>query len=106
MKTSYLKFAKKIKETIKKINASAEIILFGSHARGDAKKDSDWDVLILLNKPKVTIQDEQLFRHTLYDLELEMDQTISTLVYSRKEWNSKLAVTPLFKKIKLEGICL
>ena len=31
----------------------AHAILFGSRARGDARHDSDWDVLILLDKPKI-----------------------------------------------------
>ena len=33
--------------------SGAKVILFGSQARGDAKEDSDWDILILLNKDKV-----------------------------------------------------
>jgi len=28
-----------------------EIILFGSRARGTARKDSDWDILILTDRP-------------------------------------------------------
>ena len=35
----------------------AEVILFGSQARGDARDGSDWDVLILLDKDRVTSQD-------------------------------------------------
>ena len=38
-----------IKETIAKTMLSgAKVILFGPQARGDAREDSDWDILILL----------------------------------------------------------
>lgn len=30
----------------------AKVILFGSRVRKDAKADSDWDILVLLNKDK------------------------------------------------------
>lgn len=35
----------------------AKVILFGSRARRDAKADSDWDILVLLNKDKIDEQD-------------------------------------------------
>lgn len=30
------------------------LYLYGSRARGDARKDSDWDLRLLLDKPRVT----------------------------------------------------
>jgi len=33
------------------------VILFGSQVRGDAREDSDWDILILLNKEKLDNSD-------------------------------------------------
>lgn len=106
MNSNYLIITKKIKDIIKQADPSAQVILYGSRARGDAKNDSDWDVLILLNKPKVSLKDEQIFRHKLYDIALETGQCISTFVYSKKEWNSKFSVTPLYENIKKEGIYL
>ncbi len=96
----------KIRETVKATDHSAQIILFGSHARGDAKKDSDWDILILLNKPSVSLKDEQKFRHKLYDIELETGEVISTFVYSLEEWNGKMSVTPLYQSVKNDGVYL
>jgi predicted nucleotidyltransferase len=88
------------------MDASAVAILYGSRARGNATKGSDWDILILLNKPNVSVKNEQLFRHKLYGVELAIGQPISTLVYSSYDWNTKLSVTPLYQNIQKEGIRL
>jgi predicted nucleotidyltransferase len=95
-----------IKEVIRKTDASARAILYGSRANGNARKDSDWDVLILLDKPKVSLKDEQVFRHNLYDLELKIGQPISTFVYSLHDWNTRMSGTPLFKSIQQQGTAL
>lgn len=95
----------RIKKNIKEIDSQAEIILFGSRARGDARKDSDWDLLILTDYP-VSFQDEQRFRHHLFDLELELGEAFSTFVYSKSEWEMKHAVTPLYQNVVKEGVRL
>jgi len=57
-------------------------------------------------QPIVTFKDEQKIRHRLYDIELEVEEPISTFVYSLKDWNFRMSETPLFKNIKKEGIYL
>jgi predicted nucleotidyltransferase len=44
----------RIGKSIRSKDPNAEIFLFGSRARGDNRKDSDWDVLILIDNNKVT----------------------------------------------------
>lgn len=61
------------------------------------KGDSDWEILILLDKDRVSLEEEQRITYPLYDLEFETGEVISPMVYSEKEWNSKYRVTPLFK---------
>ena len=57
----------KIASSIHDKDPNAEAILFGSRARGDFKPDSDWDILILVNRQKVNNELEYKFRNELYD---------------------------------------
>lgn len=82
----------------------SEIYLYGSQARGDAKKYSDWDLLVLLNTKNVSFSQETKLMDDFYDLELETGEILSPLVYSKSEWNEKHSITPLFEVIKKEGI--
>ncbi|HHJ51165.1 MAG TPA: nucleotidyltransferase domain-containing protein [Phaeodactylibacter sp.] len=93
----------RIKKAIKEIEPRADVVLYGSRARGDEKQESDWDLLILVPYP-AGIKEEQKFRHKLFELELEFGQAISTLVKSKKEWETRFRVTPLYENILKEGI--
>jgi len=92
-----------IKKQVKEIDPSADIILYGSRARGDSRPDSDWDILILVNTT-ADIETEKVFRHKLFDVELELGEAVSTYVYNKHEWDSKFWMTPLYKNISTEGI--
>ena len=95
----------RIRTEIHNIDPKAKIILFGSRARGDSKKDSDWDLLILINSLDVR-EAENRFRDKLFDLELDTGEVISMFVYNKKDWNSRHCVTPLYKNIRKEGLAL
>ena len=36
---------------------NGRLLLYGSRARGDARSDSDWDLLIILDKPRIEQSD-------------------------------------------------
>ena len=93
----------KIKSTIRQIDPEAEVILYGSRARGDERPDSDWDLLILVNT-KADLDYESVFRHRLFDLELELEQSFSVTVHNKNQWRLKHWVTPLYQNITREGI--
>lgn len=82
----------------------SEIYLYGSQARGDAQKLSDWDLLILLNRQYISFDFETKFMDEFYEIELEIGEIISPLIYSKNDWNENHSATPLFENIQNEGI--
>jgi predicted nucleotidyltransferase len=95
-----------IKNLVLEQEPNAEIILFGSYARSSYNSESDLDVLILLDKEKVTFDDEKKITRPLFDLELATSQVISPLIRSKKSWYELYPNTSLFKNINREGIPL
>ena len=61
------------------IDPHAKAILFGSRARGTEHEGSDWDVLILLDKPKVTLQDYDKYSYPLRELGWDMLKPLSII---------------------------
>jgi uncharacterized protein len=96
----------KIKRVVDKNAPDSEVYLYGSQARGNAKKLSDWDLLILLNTPNVTFDFETRFMDEFYELELETGEIFSPLIYSKNDWKSKYSIAPLYQSIQREGIRL
>ena len=105
MKTKTEHIKQLIRESIYLVDNNADVILYGSRARGDERNDSDWDILILTDYP-VDLQTERKFRDKLYDLELETGESFSVFVYSKNEWKTKQRITPFYQNVSQEGIRL
>ena len=88
---------KHVQKTIHSVVPGAEIILYGSRARGDAEPMSDWDFLILLDRPKDNRLEARI-KDLLYDLELETNTVLSSIIRSRQEWLSPKYSGCLLKK--------
>ena len=93
-----------VKLTVHEIEPDADIILYGSRARGDAHAESDWDFLILLDGAVDDARTDAI-RHRLYEIEWDAGEVLSSIVRSRQEWDTPLyQVTPLSKVIREQGI--
>ena len=103
MKKPDSKILNQIIKIVREKDPSAKIYLYGSRSRGTATKESDWDLLILLNRDNITLEIEQEITYPLYDLEFDSGEVISPMIYSEKEWNSKYRVTPFYQNVMKEG---
>jgi uncharacterized protein len=97
--------AQVIRQYVNSIDPTAEVILYGSRARGDERTDSDWDILVLTDE-QADLMTERKFRDKLYDLELETGESLSVFVYSKNDWHSKQRISPFYHNVVGEGIRL
>jgi uncharacterized protein len=96
----------KCRDAVREIVPTAEVILYGSRARGDAGPESDYDLLVLVDGP-VDWELEDRIRWRLYGLELEWGAVLTVNAYSQFEWYSPLyRAMPLNQNIEQEGIVL
>jgi predicted nucleotidyltransferase len=94
-----------IKDVVSAKEPTAKIMLFGSRARGDAKEDSDWDIIILLDKDRITSSDIDNISYPVRELGWQIDAMINPLLYTQNEWKKK-SFTPFYKNVMKEGIAI
>ncbi len=94
-----------IKKSVSVTDPGATLILYGSYARGDFSADSDIDVLVLIDKDKVTMDDRKRISSSLYSIELETGIIISPFLSSKKAWATH-KITPFYENVIREGIVL
>lgn len=92
-------------DRLKEIDPTAHAILFGSRARGTEHEGSDWDVLILLDKPKVSLQDYDKYSYPLRELGWDIDETINPVLFSTREWEEN-RFTTFSHNVRQEGIAI
>lgn len=62
--------------------------LYGSRARGDARPDSDYDLIILLDKDKIVSDDYDRYDYPLYALGLDINEDVSPRIFTKGQWRS------------------
>ncbi|MDC7304041.1 nucleotidyltransferase domain-containing protein, partial [Bacteroides cellulosilyticus] len=97
------KIIDKIKELKGTVLPSGKLILFGSQARRDATTDSDWDMLLLLDKEKITPSDFDTYAYPFVELGWNLGEYFSMKLYTLSEWMKRKG-TPFFKNVEEEGV--
>lgn len=78
--------------------------LFGSEARGDARPDSDIDLLILVDQATVTDREEDSIFAPLYQIELQTGVLINPIIMPKQEWGRR--ISPFYLNVENEGVKL
>ncbi|HIK09121.1 MAG TPA: nucleotidyltransferase domain-containing protein [Oscillatoriaceae cyanobacterium M33_DOE_052] len=97
---------KKTSQEIKNIygNQLDRIILFGSQARGDARPDSDIDVLIVLKNSFNYFQESQRISEPIAELCLEYNVLISCAFATLQKYQEY--DSGFFRNIRREGVII
>jgi len=98
------KIFEEIQSLKRRILPNEKLILFGSQARGDANHNSDWDLLVLLDKKgRVTFEEDTTYGYPFDKIGWEFGVAVNTLLYSTEDWE-KRRITPFYKNVENEGI--
>ena len=87
-------------------DALYKTIIFGSIARNEWNKNSDIDLLVILNRPKnpITWETEYLIRSIAYDFELEYNVVFDLKVMDFSMLNHIEGHTPFIEAVFQQGV--
>jgi len=94
---------KEIQTLKRQILPNEKVILFGSQARGDARPDSDWDLLVLLNKEKRNLlEDYDQYGYPFSEIGDKYGTYVSVIIYTKNDWETHSSL--LRYNVEQEGI--
>jgi predicted nucleotidyltransferase len=92
--------------TIRTLHPLAQVLLYGSAAKGKWRPGSDFDLLVLTDRPLTTRQEDAVI-DALYEIELDYGAVISTIIYPKSVWNAlPLRAMPFHRNVVRDGIPL
>jgi len=84
--------------------ANSTLMLYGSRARGDYRADSDWDLLILLDKAKLVADDYDI-AYPFRELGWDIGEEINPHIYTKRQWN-EWTFLPFRKNVERDKLIL
>jgi predicted nucleotidyltransferase len=97
-----MKLAAQVRERISDaLGKPVKVIMFGSQARGDATKDSDIDLLVIL--PDINPDTRKRVSDIAWEVGFDAGKVISTFPATKHDMDY-YAILPFYQNIKREGV--
>lgn len=88
-------------------DALRQVIVYGSYARGDYQKNSDIDIMILVDASDAQIKERfNSVCDLAFDFELEYGIVISPLVKNEDHFVKWSETLPFYRNVKWEGVII
>ena len=89
----------------KVLPTDGEAWLYGSQARGSANRDSDWDILVLIEKESLDHTDFNNYAFAFIETGWDVNAMVSPILLTKKEWEAS-SFTPFYKNVLNDRIAL
>lgn len=94
-----------LRETAAKVlPPGSSLYLYGSRARGDYHEDSDWDLLILLNKSDIE-QSDYDYVYEFSKAGAMMNEVLIPIIYTRDQWEQRKG-TDFYRNVEDDKIII
>ena len=88
-------------------NVVDRMILYGSYARGDYTRESDIDIMLLMNCGNAEVKSYQDVACRIASrIDLEDDIEVSFTMQDKKTFEERLSILPFYRNVAREGVTI